>query len=40
MENNVKILVQAPETLNCYKELEIMPVSPGKMCMNQNLELV
>lgn len=40
MENNMKILERAPETLNCDKELEIMPVSPEKMCMNQNLELV
>lgn len=40
MENNTEILEQAPETLNCDKELEITPASPGKMCMNQNLELV
>lgn len=40
MENNMKILKQVPETPNWDKELEITPASPGKMCMNQNLELV
>lgn len=40
MENNMKILEQVPETLKCDKQLEIMPVSPGKTCTNQNLELV
>lgn len=40
MENNMKILEQAPETLKCHKQLEIMPISQGKICMNQNLELV
>lgn len=40
MENNMKILEQALETLKCDKQLEIMPISPGKICMNQNLELV